>query len=298
MRVAPDGSVGVRTGSPARAGPRDDVRADRGRRARRRAGRVEIRFGDSAEGPPGSAPSPAARSPWAARPCWSPRGRDAGARRWRAEGGSRRGALRVGPGLRLRRLRGGRRDRRATGAPRASCASRPWTTRARSSTRSSPKARCWGESCRGSVSASSRRPCTTRTASFATASFADYSLLTAAELPPIETRFVETPSPLNPLGAKGIGEGGAIGTPAAVANAVADALGAAATWTRRSPRRSCGGCSGRARVKPAPFVYAAPRTVAEALALARPARRGRSPAGRASCRCSISGSRGRRGSWT
>ncbi|HXV58267.1 MAG TPA: xanthine dehydrogenase family protein molybdopterin-binding subunit [Gaiellaceae bacterium] len=57
-----------------------------------------------------------------------------------------------------------------------------------------------------------------------TASFADYSLLTAAELPPIESRFLETPSPLNPLGAKGIGEGGAIATPAAVANAVADAL--------------------------------------------------------------------------
>jgi carbon-monoxide dehydrogenase large subunit len=57
-----------------------------------------------------------------------------------------------------------------------------------------------------------------------TASFADYSLLTAAELPAIAGRFVETPSPLNPLGAKGIGEGGAIATPAAVANAVADAL--------------------------------------------------------------------------
>ena len=41
------------------------------------------------------------------------------------------------------------------------------------------------------------------------------------------TAFVESPSPLNPLGAKGIGEGGAIGTPAAVANAVADALGGA-----------------------------------------------------------------------
>jgi carbon-monoxide dehydrogenase large subunit len=57
------------------------------------------------------------------------------------------------------------------------------------------------------------------------ASFADYSLLTAAEIPPIAAAFVESPSPLNPLGAKGIGEGGAIGTPAAVANAVADALG-------------------------------------------------------------------------
>jgi carbon-monoxide dehydrogenase large subunit len=58
-----------------------------------------------------------------------------------------------------------------------------------------------------------------------TASFAGYSLLTAAEIPPIETAFVESPTPLNPLGAKGIGEGGAIGVPAAVGNAVADALG-------------------------------------------------------------------------
>jgi aerobic carbon-monoxide dehydrogenase large subunit len=57
------------------------------------------------------------------------------------------------------------------------------------------------------------------------ASFVGYSLLTAAEMPPVLAAFVETPSPLNPLGAKGIGEGGAIGTPAAVANAVADALG-------------------------------------------------------------------------
>jgi aerobic carbon-monoxide dehydrogenase large subunit len=57
------------------------------------------------------------------------------------------------------------------------------------------------------------------------ASFVGYSLLTAAEMPELVTEFVETPSPLNPLGAKGVGEGGAIGTPAAVANAVADALG-------------------------------------------------------------------------
>jgi carbon-monoxide dehydrogenase large subunit len=59
------------------------------------------------------------------------------------------------------------------------------------------------------------------------ASFVGYSLLTAAEMPPVIAEFIESPSPLNPLGAKGIGEGGAIGTPAAVANAVADALGGA-----------------------------------------------------------------------
>jgi aerobic carbon-monoxide dehydrogenase large subunit len=57
------------------------------------------------------------------------------------------------------------------------------------------------------------------------ASFVGYSLLTAAEMPPVVAAFVESPSPLNPLGAKGIGEGGSIGTPGAVANAVADALG-------------------------------------------------------------------------
>jgi aerobic carbon-monoxide dehydrogenase large subunit len=56
-------------------------------------------------------------------------------------------------------------------------------------------------------------------------SFMDYSLLTAAEIPPIVTGEVASPSPLNPLGAKGAGEGGAVGTLPAVANAVVDALG-------------------------------------------------------------------------
>jgi aerobic carbon-monoxide dehydrogenase large subunit len=60
---------------------------------------------------------------------------------------------------------------------------------------------------------------------FTSASFLDYSLMTAAEMPPVATAFVESPSPLNPLGAKGVGEGGAIGTPAAVGNAIAAALG-------------------------------------------------------------------------
>ena len=58
-----------------------------------------------------------------------------------------------------------------------------------------------------------------------TASFADYGLLTAAEMPPLAIGVVQTPSPHNPLGAKGLGEGGAIGSLPAVANAVVDALG-------------------------------------------------------------------------
>ena len=46
----------------------------------------------------------------------------------------------------------------------------------------------------------------------------------AAEVPAIETHWVATPSPRNPLGAKGVGEIGMIAAPAAVHNAVLDAL--------------------------------------------------------------------------
>lgn len=52
----------------------------------------------------------------------------------------------------------------------------------------------------------------------------DYHLPTVQAVPPVESALLETPSPWNPLGAKGVGEGGSIGTPAAIANAVADAL--------------------------------------------------------------------------
>jgi carbon-monoxide dehydrogenase large subunit len=58
-----------------------------------------------------------------------------------------------------------------------------------------------------------------------TTNFADYLMPLATEIPDIEIHHIETPTPLTPLGAKGMGEGGAIGAAAAVANAVADALG-------------------------------------------------------------------------
>jgi carbon-monoxide dehydrogenase large subunit len=58
-----------------------------------------------------------------------------------------------------------------------------------------------------------------------TASFMDYGLPTAAGIPRIVTGEVSSPTPLNPLGAKGAGEGGAVGALPAIANAVADALG-------------------------------------------------------------------------
>lgn len=57
-----------------------------------------------------------------------------------------------------------------------------------------------------------------------TGSFADYLLPGAAETPPVVVVHRESPSPLNPLGVKGLGEGGAIAPPAVVANAVSDAL--------------------------------------------------------------------------
>jgi aerobic carbon-monoxide dehydrogenase large subunit len=57
-----------------------------------------------------------------------------------------------------------------------------------------------------------------------TTSFADYLVASAAELPNIDVRSVEVVSPVNPLGAKGIGQAGAIGSTPAVQNAVVDAL--------------------------------------------------------------------------
>ena len=58
------------------------------------------------------------------------------------------------------------------------------------------------------------------------ASFADYLMPTAMEMPPVEILVTEdAPSPLNPLGVKGAGEGGITAVGAAIANAVDDALG-------------------------------------------------------------------------
>jgi carbon-monoxide dehydrogenase large subunit len=55
-------------------------------------------------------------------------------------------------------------------------------------------------------------------------SFMDYLLPGAMEVPKMKTVHLESPSPLNPLGIKGLGEGGALAPPAAIANALADAL--------------------------------------------------------------------------
>ncbi|BAD74264.1 molybdopterin binding oxidoreductase large subunit (plasmid) [Geobacillus kaustophilus HTA426] len=58
---------------------------------------------------------------------------------------------------------------------------------------------------------------------FLAGTFMDYLCPTATEIPPIHIHHIETPSPFTPLGAKGLGEGNCMSTPAAIANAVADA---------------------------------------------------------------------------
>jgi aerobic carbon-monoxide dehydrogenase large subunit len=64
--------------------------------------------------------------------------------------------------------------------------------------------------------------------------FMDYLLPTAAEVPEIEYGHIETPGP-GPGGYKGVGEGGAIGAPPAVVNAVADALAPLGVRINRLP---------------------------------------------------------------
>jgi carbon-monoxide dehydrogenase large subunit len=64
----------------------------------------------------------------------------------------------------------------------------------------------------------------------------DYLVPSAAEIPPIEYGHIETPSP-GPGGFKGVGEGGAIGAPPAVVNAVADALAPFGVTVTRLPLR-------------------------------------------------------------
>lgn len=69
------------------------------------------------------------------------------------------------------------------------------------------------------------------------ATFADYLLPRAADVPPIEVMVTESAAPENPLGARGVGEAGVIGAGAAIANAVADALGSGGDSVTRLPLR-------------------------------------------------------------
>jgi carbon-monoxide dehydrogenase large subunit len=57
-----------------------------------------------------------------------------------------------------------------------------------------------------------------------TSNLADYAMISATELPSFELVGMETPTPVNPLGAKGIGESGTIGSTPAIQSAVVDAV--------------------------------------------------------------------------
>jgi 2-furoyl-CoA dehydrogenase large subunit len=60
---------------------------------------------------------------------------------------------------------------------------------------------------------------------FLTGSFMDYLVPTASEAPVIDIAHIVSPSPLTPLGSKGLGESSSMTVPAVIANAVSDALG-------------------------------------------------------------------------
>ena len=102
------------------------------------------------------------------------------------------------------------------------------------------------------------------------ATLADYMLPGATEVPVLRIDHMETPSPYTRFGQKGIGEGGAIGPPAAIANAVNDALAGLGARVDRlpvTPHRIMAAIMAAGGMKPAAFVWAAPSGIAEAAAL-------------------------------
>jgi len=72
---------------------------------------------------------------------------------------------------------------------------------------------------------------------FLSGTFADYLVPTVSEIPALEILHYESPSPLTPLGAKGLAEGNCMSTPACIANAIADALGVSEVTLPATPRR-------------------------------------------------------------
>lgn len=74
---------------------------------------------------------------------------------------------------------------------------------------------------------------------FQGATLADFLYPTATELPSVEVDHLETPSPVTEGGFKGVGEGGLIGGPSALVNAIADALVPFGAHVERTPLRPC-----------------------------------------------------------
>ena len=103
-------------------------------------------------------------------------------------------------------------------------------------------------------------------------SMLDYALPRASYLPSFELDETVTPSPVNPIGVKGVGEAGCIASTAAVANAVNDALGAARHHPPRhavhGPDRVAGHAVGEGRpgMIPASFGYTRAASLSDAVA--------------------------------
>ena len=72
---------------------------------------------------------------------------------------------------------------------------------------------------------------------FLSGTFADYLVPTVCEVPPVTILHIHSPSPLTPLGAKGLAEGNCMSVPVCIANAIADALGIKDVPLPATPRR-------------------------------------------------------------
>jgi 2-furoyl-CoA dehydrogenase large subunit len=79
--------------------------------------------------------------------------------------------------------------------------------------------------------------CYNEEGAFLSGTFADYLVPTVSEIPKLEILHYVSPSPLTPLGAKGLAEGNCMSTPVCIANAIADALGVADVPLPATPRR-------------------------------------------------------------
>jgi len=68
-----------------------------------------------------------------------------------------------------------------------------------------------------------------------TGTLADYLLPTSMDVPHVDVDYIDSPTPLNPLGVKGAGQGGTIPVPACIASAISDALKPLGVRVRRTP---------------------------------------------------------------
>ena len=109
-------------------------------------------------------------------------------------------------------------------------------TSAARSIRSPCAARCWARWCRVSAARCWRISKYDENGQFLTGSLADYLLPTATDFPNLRCVVLDNyPSPINPLGAKGAGEGGIIAAGGCMANAVANALSSFGVQPRELP---------------------------------------------------------------